>query len=158
MADFTPIETQEQLNAIIQDRLARDRESQAKKYSDYGEIREQRDAYAKQVEELQKQLEAHAADADTIKALQGQIAGYETDSVKTKAALAARLNPEAWGFIQGNTEDEIKESVDRLVKLTGNGTAPPSRSTEPEPSESKEAAMNAALKQVLSGLNLNNNS
>ena len=138
MADFTPIETQEQLNAIIQDRLARDREAQAKKYSDYGEIREQRDAYAKQVEELQKQL--------------------ETDSVKTKAALAARLNPEAWGFIQGNAEDEIKESVDRLVKLTGNGMAPPSRSTEPEPSESKEAAMNAALKQVLSGLNLNNNS
>lgn len=130
MADFTPIETQEQLNAIIQDRLARDREAQAKKYADYGEIREQRDTYAKQIEDLQKQLEAHATDAETIKNLQNTVAGYETDSVKTREALAARLNPEAWGFIQGTTEDEIKESVARLVKLTGNNVAAPARSTE----------------------------
>ena len=132
MADFTPIETQEQLDNIIRERLARDREAQAKKYSDYGDIREQRDAYAKQIEDLQKQLEAHSTDAETIKSLQSQVAGYELSSVKTQAALAARLVPEAWEFIQGTNEEEVKASVDRLVKLAGNsGIFAPGRSAEP---------------------------
>ena len=39
MAEFTPIETQEQLDKIIGERIARAKQSAAEKYADYEDIK-----------------------------------------------------------------------------------------------------------------------
>ena len=56
MSDFTPIETQEQLNAIIQKRVEQAKrsgaEEEAKKYVDYDDLK----AKAGKVDDLESQL------------------------------------------------------------------------------------------------------
>ena len=50
--DFEPIETQEQFDAAIKSRLAREREKARAEFADYEELK----ARAERAEELQKQL------------------------------------------------------------------------------------------------------
>ena len=46
MAEFTPIETQEQFDAMVKDRLARAEKAAAEKYSDYDAVKKQRPSTA----------------------------------------------------------------------------------------------------------------
>ena len=75
MSDFTPIETQEQLNAIIGERISRAEQKAAEKYSDYDSVKKQNEEYASQLADLQKQLktqtekiESHKAEVDSLNA------------------------------------------------------------------------------------------
>ena len=75
MSDFTPIETQEQLNAVIGERINRAEEKAAAKYSDYEDIKKQNADYATQLTDLQAQLQAqsekiegHTAEVDALNA------------------------------------------------------------------------------------------
>ena len=54
----------------------------------------------------------------------GTIAKYETDSVKTKVAREYGLSYEAISFLQGETEDAIRESAKTLKGIVGSGSAP----------------------------------
>ena len=56
--DFEPIETQEQFDAAIKSRLAREREKARAEFADYEELK----ARAERAEELQEQLDAAAAE------------------------------------------------------------------------------------------------
>ena len=93
------------------------------------------EAMTKQTEELSTQLTGLN---DQIKALtdektnlqtqltekDGTIAKYETDSVKTKVAREYGLSYEAISFLQGETEDAIRESAKTLKGIVGSGSAP----------------------------------
>ena len=93
------------------------------------------EAMKKQTEELSTQLTGLN---DQIKALtdentnlqtqltekDGTIAKYETDSVKTKVAREYGLSYEAISFLQGETEDAIRESAKTLKGIVGSGSAP----------------------------------
>ena len=97
MSDFTPIETQEQLNAIIGERISRAEQKAAEKYSDYDDVKKQNADYASQLADLQKQLEeqsekikGHQTEVETLNAKvrdydpagrrdDGQTDGFEQD-------------------------------------------------------------------------------
>lgn len=127
---FTPIETQEQLDALIKERLQRDREAQAKKYEGWispERLKEITDAHEA---ELKKLTDAVAASEQTIAAKDKEIAEsahYRTDLAKTKIALAAGLRIDHADRLRGETEEEWKADAEVLAKdfaATQSHTAP----------------------------------
>ena len=119
MSDFKPIETQEQFDAAISERLKRDRESYAKKFEGYTspeELQAIKDDYAKQIKTLE---DAAATTQETIAQKDAQIAEgakYKTDLEKTRIALAAGLRMEYADRLKGETAEEWKEDAETLAK------------------------------------------
>ena len=95
MAGFEAITTQEQLDAVIKDRLERERETLTKKYSDYDDLKIKVSDYEKKIGELNKSIEDNEkkyADYDQqLSALRIKVKGYESDSVKTRIAHEAGI-------------------------------------------------------------------
>ena len=109
MADFTPIETQEQLDSIIRDRIDRAkksaREEAEAKYSDYDELKTSYESLTQQVTDLTNQLTEAGTKAESSNAemdeLKAKVAKYEIDSVKTEVAAKMGLGFDALQFLQG---------------------------------------------------------
>lgn len=146
MAEFTPINTQEELNAAIGPRLQRERETVAKEYT--GKISE----YEKTITDLQKQVreagEKQAASDKQLTELSARIKGYESDSVKTRIALEAGL---PWGMaarLAGDTEEAIRKDAEALKGLMKSQTpvAPLAKETVPE--DANKAALMALAKKL----------
>lgn len=153
MADFKIIETQEQLDAIIGDRLKRDREARAKEYEGYTsaeDLKKIKDGYEETISQLRASEKTNAekyADFDKKLAEKDKmIKRYETDSAKTKIVSELGLNLQAAGFVTGETEDEIRKSAEALKKLIGNPLTP-LRSQEQNPDK------NSGLRTMLNNLN-----
>lgn len=124
MSDFKVIETQEEFNAVISDRLKREREKYA------SEIREQLkeqgwktpEEVAELTEDLNKQVEQlRNAAASTEKLLaekdeaiaKGET--YKADLEKTRIALAAGLKYEQAGRLRGNNAKEWEQDAKQLA-------------------------------------------
>lgn len=124
--------TQAELEAILAERLRRERE----KYKDYAELK-------KMAEEYQKLKEAQMSETEKLQAKLGE---YERQLLEKELALQeARLEslklkvldemglPKAWASrIFGTTEEEIRQDAEELKKLlgaagktVGGGTNPP---------------------------------
>ena len=144
MSDFKIIETQEQLDAIISERLRRDREAQAKKYEGW-----------KSPEDMQKALEdlnakvkaledAAAVSQQTIAEKDAEIAKsakYKTDLEKTRIALAAGLKIEYADRLRGETQEEWEADAKVLAKDFGQAHATaPLGSNEPTITEKVDTA------------------
>ncbi len=136
---FNPIETQEQLDSIIKDRIDRAKktaEAAAKeKYADYDEVKTNNENLAKQVADLTKKLEEAGTEAEgstekingltgQIDELKQQVATYENVSVKTKVAAEMGLGLDALEFLQGDDEEAIRKSAESLKALVGKNVAP----------------------------------
>ena len=153
MGDFTPIETQEQFDAAIGERLKRERETQEKKYSGYVSpdvFSNKSKEYETKIGELNKSITAaneklagydkQIAERDT------RLKAYETDSVKTRIAHETgcrgqwdyifrtgeriTVSYDAIKFLQGDNEENIRQSAQALKSLCGNGQAAPLADTE----------------------------
>lgn len=135
MSDFTPIETQEQLNAVIGERISRAEEKAAAKYSDYEDIKKQNADYASQVNDLQAQLQAQSEKIEGHKAvvddLNAKVQAYESSSLKTRIALEAGLPYKMAERLAGEDEAAIKKDAEMMVKLMGSHQTAPLGSPEP---------------------------
>lgn len=156
MADFKVIETQEQLDAIIGERLKRERESMAKKYESYlspEDLTSRTEELTTQITELGNSLTAAKekadADARAIADLESRVQTYETASVKSRIAHEIGLPFELANRITGNTEDEIRADATALLSVVGKKTlAPPLASTEGHGVDKKEQDMRSMLKDL----------
>lgn len=126
------ITTQEELDALIGERLKRDREAQAKKYDGWLSPAAQADAAKeskKQLDELTRQLEDQAkkaaASEEQLAALQAQNHKYETDSVKRRVAREVGLDWALAERLNGETEDDIRADAESLKGLVKRRDAPP---------------------------------
>lgn len=155
MSDFKTIETQEQLDAIIGERIKREKETLSKKYEGYispDDFNTKKMEYDKQIGDLNVQLKEanekiaghnkEIADRDT------KIKAYESHSVKSRIAHEMGLSYDAIDFIKGDDEDTIRKSAESLKALVGSNNTAPLASTE-DPMGSAE---DAAIKNVLKGL------
>ena len=119
MADeFKVIETQEQLNAIIGERLSR----VEKKYS------EEAAGLRKEIDTLTakgKEDASKIADLEKSKSeFEAKVKEYETASVKTRIAKEFNL-PDAFASrLQGATEEELKKDAEALSKAFPKAAAP----------------------------------
>lgn len=151
--EFTPIETQEQLDSLIGERIKRERETQEKKYQGYispEDLKTKTEDFEKQIGELNKALkeandkiaghDKELADRDT------KIKSYESHSVKSRIAHEAGLSYAAVDFLQGDDEESIRKSAEALKSLVGKQAAAPLASTESSGAASDQDAL---LKQTL---------
>lgn len=127
--EFTPINTQEEFNEAIKERLARAEASVRREYSDYDALKQAAASHEAAMNQANEKIKAQAT---TIGELEAKVKGYETDSAKTRIALRLGLPYELAGRLTGETEKDIQADAESLAKLMGAGqTPPPLRSTEP---------------------------
>lgn len=141
MADFTPINTQEEFDRAIGDRIKRERETLEKKYSDYADLKSKAADYEKQLGDLKTSLEDSTKKASehekTVADLTGKITSYEQTSLKTRIAHELGIPYELAGRLTGNDEKELRADAESLSKLVSSGkpTPPPLKDLEPNKGE-----------------------
>ena len=149
MSEFKTIETQEELDNIVKERIRRERE----KYSDYEELKnrvselETENSALKSTVEDDKQTRADL-DAQIID-LQGKVTNYETASLRTRIALQNGLPYDLADRLQGTDEEALKADAERLAGFMRPATPQaPLRDTEPPIGDSKEMQMKQMLRDL----------
>lgn len=147
MSEFTPINTQEEFDSLIKDRLARERA----KFSDYEDIKSKLAEAQTKIADFEKTIESNKKAYDKLTAesqeKDSKIAGYEADALKTSVAINKKLPFEMRKYLQGATEEELNASADELLRLST--PVPPLANHEPEPpKDSKQQAMRDMLKSI----------
>lgn len=155
MPEFKIIETQEELDKIIQDRLTRQKESLEKQFSDYDqlktritELETENGALKTAAEETKGTLEGHEKE---VAELNAKIAGYETASLRTKIALQNGLPFDLAERLVGTDEESLKADAERLAGFIKPTTPTPPLKDPESPAGSNE---NGAYKNLLENLNL----
>lgn len=118
---FEPIETQEQLDKIIKDRLERSEKKWQEKYTGYlspDDVAGKVSDYERQIAEYGKSLDDASAkakaDAEIIAGLQADIKKYETASVKSRIAHEVGIPYELANKLSGETEEDIRKDAESL--------------------------------------------
>ena len=148
MADFTPINTQEELDKVIASRLQRERDTVSKQFQNQLAERDQKiTSYESQVKDLNTKIEEFNGQAQKITEMEARIKGYETNSVKMRIAREVGLPYELAERLSGEDEKAIRADAESLKKLVGVKTAP-LKSTESGRGDSTAAAWNQMLQQM----------
>lgn len=148
MGEFKPIETQEQFEEILRDRLRRERETARREFEGFlspSAVEEKYKGFLSPEAEKEKYKEYLSP--EEVAKLNARIKGYETDSVKTRIAQELGLSYEAIDFLKGDDEESIRKSADTLKNLIGISNVAPLASTEPSGVNG-----DAALLKTLRGL------
>lgn len=145
---FKPIETQEQLDAVIGDRIKREGEKVRKEFDGFlspEEVAKKYEGWMSPEQEKEK-YKNHMSPEDVAKK-DAIIKQHETNSAKMRIAHEMGLPYDAVGFIQGDDEEGIKKSAEALKELVGAGEVPPLASHE-----GGNGSADAELKKLLKGL------
>lgn len=150
---FKVIETQEALDAIIKDRLKRERETTEKRFAGYISPEDHQKALDASNKALDDYKKAHEGDEKTIADLTAKNKAYETASLKSRIAHEVGLDYAWISRINGEDEQSIRADAESIKKLVGSGTPlMPTKSTE---SGGDYDESTAALKTVLNGIKPN---
>lgn len=152
---FEPItiETQEQMDELFKERVAR----AEKKFENWTSPEDLAGKLAAKDDEIST-LSAKITDFEkeksefdaTIAEKDKTIKQYETVSVKTKIANELGLSYDAVDFLKGEDEEEIRKSAKTLAGLIKKKSSMPAPSID---SEGKPDTKKAALKEMLAELN-----
>ena len=155
MEGFKAIERQEQVDAVIGERITRERESNAKKYEGYispDDFKTKTADMEKRIGDLNKALKDatdKVANHDKeIAERDSKIKEYETASVKSRIAHEIGLSYDAIDFLKGDDEDSIRKSAESLKSLVGVKQAPPLANPEGGSGEDKDAALRKTLRSL----------
>ena len=116
---FIPINTQEEFDAAIGERLSRDRESQAKKYEGWTSPEDLKKITDAHEAEIKKLTDAAAESEAKIKNLNEEIAKgntYRADLEKTRIAIAQGLDIKYADRLRGETREEWEADAKDLAK------------------------------------------
>ena len=149
---FKPIETQEELDGIIKERLKRERETTQKRFEGWVSPED----HQKAIDEANKAFDdfkkAHEGDEQTIADLTAKNKAYETASLKSRIAHEVGLSYEWISRIGGDDEASIRSDAESLKKLVGRGAPLPTKSTE---TDKNLSSTDRALRSVLDGITKN---
>lgn len=137
MGEFKVIETQEELDKVIQKRLAQKDREIAEQYKDYlspEKVEELKADYGKQLEDANKLVEDaknKLSEHDQIVSeLTDRATKAETSLLKQKVAHAHKLPLELAGRLVGGTEEELSQDAETLAGLIQPSNTPPLRTSE----------------------------
>ena len=154
MADFTVIETQEQFDAAIKDRLGREKAKFAEQLAGYDETKAKLSDAEKQIADLTEALTAANEKVsgfnEQIAERDKKIADYATRAAKTQIAHEMGLSFDAIDFLKGETEDDIRKSAESLKNLVGAQKVAPLASNDGANLDPKEAALRGMLQNLTS--------
>jgi len=126
---FNPINTQEEFDAAIRERLQRERE----KYADYDSIKAENGTLKNQVTTLTGEKEA----------LEKQVKGHATAAVKMRIAQELNLPASMAERLNGETEEDIRKDAESMATIFKNvqGPAPLYTPNTQPPANASDAAM-----------------
>lgn len=137
MSEFAPINTQEEFDAAIKDRLARQESKIRGEYADYGDLKKKSETWITEKATLEKTIADNKTANETLNGqlteANKKIAQYETDALKTRIAIETGLPMELRSYLSGTTEEEIKASAEQLGKFTKGSQTLPLANPEGEP-------------------------
>ena len=153
MAEFTPINTQEELDAIIGDRLKRERESVSKRYGDYDELKTKASDLEKQVGDLTKERDENAKSSEgydkSLSELQAKVKAHETTSVKMRIANETGIPFELAEKLSGETEEDIRKDAEKMARfVTKSKYVAPLKSDGQGEGNEKRAALKTMLQNM----------
>ncbi len=155
MSDFTPIETQEQFNEAIKDRLDRAEKKWKEQYSGYlspDDVNVRTQELNDKITELSNSLncanEKATADAEAIAGLEAKVKNYETASVKSRIAHEVGIPYELANKLSGETEDDIRKDAETLKPFVTQKPAAPLRNPESKDAGSGDANRDSLMKLV----------
>ncbi|MBQ9031859.1 MAG: DUF4355 domain-containing protein [Parasporobacterium sp.] len=151
--EFTPINTQEEFDSAIKDRLARQETKIRGEYADYDALKKQSQSWETEKQSYEKTIADNKTAYEDLNTkyteATGKIAQYETDALKTKVAIESGLPVAMFSYLKGTTEEEIRRSAEELGKFTKGGQAAPLADPEGDPpKDSKNAAMRKMLREM----------
>lgn len=156
MGEFKAIETQAELDTIIEGRLARQKESYEKQLADYEQLKTRNATLESESTALKASMEdlksKNSTNDQTVADLNAKIAGYETANLRTKIALENGLPFDLANRLVGEDEASLKADAERLAGfIKPNDFVPPLRN--PESNEEKNN-QDSAYKSLVENLNL----
>lgn len=152
---FEPITTQEELDAVIGERLGRERENWKKKVADYDDLKAKNEALTKELQDLTSGIEEtkkkESAREEEMQALTKKLHDFEGRALKTSIAHEYGIPYELSGRLSGEDEKAIREDAEAFAKILSARQKPvdyePLRSTE-----SEESGEQDVYKKLLKGL------
>lgn len=126
MADFKIINTQEEFDNAIKDRLSRAEQKirdEFKGWTSPDDLKALNEKHDKEIADLKtahsKELEKYAGYDEKFTQQESEIKTLKIGALKVKIANEKKLPFDAVEFLQGDDEKAINESADRLSKLAG---------------------------------------
>lgn len=157
MGEFKPIETQEQLNAVISDRLEKERQRVEAKYSGYEEYKEKAGKYDELAgKDYEKQIETLTADltktrdelakkTEKFTELEGRATAAELKNLKTRVALTNGIPVELAERLAGSNEEELTADAETWKKFIPKSHLPGKSSETGAPTNDRDAMLKGVL-------------
>lgn len=153
---FKAIETQEQFDAIIKERLSRAENKVREEFKGWTSPDALKEIQAKHADEIKtikdahlKEMEKYSGYDEKFEEQKKQIHTLEVTNLKNRIVSEKNLPLSAVEFLSGESEEEISESADRLSKLSQmSHFSGFTRSTEESATDSRDEA----LREVARGL------
>ena len=149
---FKAIETQDELDRIISERLSRQKESFEKQLADYDQLKTAKADLESQVGTLQSTIEQSKAGQEDytkqISDLTSKVAGYETANLRTRIALQNGLPYDLADRLVGEDEESIKADAERLSSFVTKQHTAPLKDVEPNIQKDE----NSAYRKLVEGL------
>lgn len=137
MAEFKVIESQEEFDNRIKERIERAEKKVREEFKGWLSPDEQKKLKSDYDAEVQKLNEAHSKELEKYAGYDEKFAeqsskihSLETSALKTKIAIDKKLPFDAVEFLTGEDEESISASADKLLKLSGTHTVGFTRNTE----------------------------
>ena len=156
MADFKVIETQEQFDERIKERLGRAENKIREEFKGWAspdDLTKIRAEYDAKIQDMTKkhasELEKYSGYDEKFTAYEDEIKQLKTSALKIRIANEKKLPLDAVEFLQGDDEKSITESADRLQKLSNiSVNVGFTRNTETSTEKSKDEALKQMLRQI----------
>lgn len=151
MGEFTPINTQEELDRVLASRLQRERDTITGKFqAQITERDEKITGFESTIADLNKQIETLNGQTGRITELEAKVREYETASVKTRIAREAGLPAELADRLSGADESAMRADAENLAKLlkSQQAPAPMYKPSGEGANDGKDAALRSLLKKV----------
>lgn len=149
---FKAIETQDELDRIISERLSRQKESFEKQLTDYDQLKTAKADLESQVGTLQSTIEQSKSGQEDytkqISDLTSKVAGYETANLRTRIALQNGLPYDLADRLVGEDEESIKADAERLSSFVAKPHSAPLKNVEPNIQKDE----NSAYRKLVEGL------
>lgn len=151
MSEFKAIETQEEFDKMIGERIRREKETVEKQYEGYLSPEAAAKKYEGYLspEDVTKKYEGYISPEEAAKK-DAKIKGYETDSVKMRIAHETGLPYEMAARLSGEDEKSIKADAEALLKVMGRQKqqVPPMRQENVKGTDQTTAGLMALAKSM----------
>lgn len=145
--EFTPIETQEQFDAMVKDRVERAKKSAAKEFEtqlkDLEQLKESVTAKETEIGTLKAKITEMEAEKKTsgesYQSMQKELSQVKLSALKQRIAIDAGIPLEMADRLNGEDEESIKEDAEKVKGFIGAKHVAPSFKTEEVPTDPTEA-------------------